>query len=165
MLKLRPSTRARLPRLPASPFRRAVPTTPMDWNGRMCRLLPRPRGFPRYSGGPASMTSLSKPAQASLALRPVGLLNRPKRPSSRGFDPAGCPTKPPVSYQSNRQFPGWNLPPLVKRALGAHCITQEFRPLRYKANGARGRIQKGLTRKRSGGGADTISNGAGAVTR
>jgi len=31
------------------------------------------------------------------------------------------PTKPLVSYQSNRQFSGWNLPPLVIRAFGAHC--------------------------------------------
>src|ERR1700730_4188382 len=62
----------------------------------------------------------------SLALRPVGLLNRPRRPLSRGFDPAGYPTKPLVSYQSNRQFPGWILPPLVIRAIGAHCRSQDL---------------------------------------
>ena len=56
-------------------------------------------GLPRFSGGSASMTSLSGPAQASLALRPAGLLNRPRRPLSRGFDPASYPTKPLVSYQ------------------------------------------------------------------
>ena len=56
-------------------------------------------GLPRFSGGSASMTSLSRPAQASLALRPAGLLNRPKRPLSRGFNPAGRPAKPLVSYQ------------------------------------------------------------------
>jgi hypothetical protein len=39
---------------------------------------------------------------------------------SRGFDPARHPAKPLVNYQSNRQFSGWNLPPLVKRAIGAH---------------------------------------------
>ena len=64
------------------------------------RLLPRPRGLPRYSGGSASATSLSRPAQASLTLRPAGSLNRPKRPLSRGFGPASCPTKPLVSYQA-----------------------------------------------------------------
>ena len=117
-----PSCQTGLPRLPASPFRRAVPTTPADRDGCACRLLPHPCGLPRYAGGSASASSLSRPAQASLALRPVGLLNRPRRPSSRGFDPAGYPTKPLVSYQSNRQFPGWNLPPLVTRAFGAHCI-------------------------------------------
>jgi len=42
------------------------------------------------------------------------------RPLSRGFDPDGYPTKPLVSYQINRQFSGWNLPPLVLRAFGAH---------------------------------------------
>jgi hypothetical protein len=85
-------------------------------NGCMCRLLPHPCGLPRFAGGSASASLLSRPAQASLALRPVGLLNRPRRPSSRGFDRAGCPAKPLVSYQGNRQFPGWNPPPRVKRA-------------------------------------------------
>src|SRR3954447_22428659 len=50
-----------------------------------CRLLPRLRGLPRNSGGSASATSLARPAQASLTLRPVGLLDRPRRPLSRGF--------------------------------------------------------------------------------
>ncbi len=109
------------PPLPASPFRRAVPTIPADRDGCACRWLPRSHGLPRFAGGSASAPLLSRPAQASLTLRPVGLLNRPRRPLSRGFDPAGHPTKPLVSYQSNRQLSGWNLPPLVKRALGAHC--------------------------------------------
>jgi len=30
------------------------------------------------------------------------LLNRPKRPSSRGFGPTGYPAKPLVSYQTYR---------------------------------------------------------------
>jgi hypothetical protein len=42
------------------------------------------------------------------------------RPLSRGSSPSGCPSKPLVSYQINRQFPGWILPPLVIRAFGAH---------------------------------------------
>jgi len=56
-------------------------------------------GLPRFSGGSASITSLSGPAQASHALRPAALLNRPRRPLSRGFSPVGYPTKPLVSYQ------------------------------------------------------------------
>ncbi len=70
-----PSPKMGLPRLPASPFRRAVPTTPADRDGCMCRLLPRSRGLPRYVGGSASAPLLSRPAQASLTLRPAGLLN------------------------------------------------------------------------------------------
>src|SRR4051795_11728180 len=62
----------------------------------------------------------TRPPQASRALRPAGLLNRPRRPLSRGFDQAGCPARPLVSYQINRQLSGWNLPPLVIRAVGAH---------------------------------------------
>ncbi len=46
----------------------------------------------------------------------------PRRSLSRGFGWAGCPTRPLVSYQSYRQLSGWNLPPLVIRAVGAHCI-------------------------------------------
>ena len=89
-------------------------------NGCACRLLPRPRGLPRFTGGSASATSLSRPAQASLTLRPARLLNRPRRPLSRGSDPDDCSSKPLVSYQINRQLSGWNLPPLVIRAVGAH---------------------------------------------
>ena len=44
--------------------------------------------------------AMSKAAQASLALRPAGLLDRPRRPWSRGFDPLGYPSKPLVSYRS-----------------------------------------------------------------
>jgi hypothetical protein len=89
-------------------------------NGCTCRLLPHPCSLPRNSGGSASASSLSRPAQASHSLRPAGLLNRPRRPLSRGFDPTGYPAKPLVSYQTYRQLSGWNLPPLVLRAFGAH---------------------------------------------
>src|SRR6202035_1792565 len=52
-----PSPVTGLPRLPEPPFQRAVPTTPADRAGA-CRLLPR------------SALSLSRPAPASLTLRP-----------------------------------------------------------------------------------------------
>jgi hypothetical protein len=72
-----------------------------------CRSLACLRGLPRNSGGSASASSLSRPAQASLTLRPTGLLNRPWRPLSRGFDPASYPAKSLVSYQTYRQLSGW----------------------------------------------------------
>src|SRR4051794_26020420 len=112
----------------------AMPTTPTDQDGCARRLLPRLHGLPRNSGGSASATSLSRPAQASLALRPVGLLNRPRRPLSRGFGPVGCPSEPLVSYQRNRHLAGWNLPPLVNRAVWAHRVFRvDGRSLRPKA--------------------------------
>jgi hypothetical protein len=89
-------------------------------SGCACRLLPRSYSLPQMAGGSASALSLSRPAQASLTLRPAGLLNRLKRPLSRGSSPAGYPAEPLVSYQINRQLSGWNLPPLVIRAFGAH---------------------------------------------
>src|SRR5713226_8977476 len=57
-----------LPQLPRPPFLHAVLSTPADRTGA-CRFLPCPRGLPRLTGGSASTTSLSRPAQASLALR------------------------------------------------------------------------------------------------
>src|SRR5262249_58692946 len=47
-----------------------------------CRLLPRSRGLPQMAGGSASALSLSRPAQASLALRPAGSLSCPRQPLS-----------------------------------------------------------------------------------
>ena len=82
-------------------------------SGCACRLLPRSCSLPQMAGGSASALSLSRPAQASLTLRPARSLSRPRRPLSRGSSPAGYPTKPLVSHRINRQFSGWNLPPLV----------------------------------------------------
>ena len=90
-------------------------------SGCSCRLLPRSCSLPQMAGGSASALSLSRPAQASLVLRPAGSLSRPRRPLSRGFSPAGYPTKPLVSYRTYRQLSVWNPPPLVIRAFGAHC--------------------------------------------
>ena len=105
--------------------RTTFPTCRAHYPGRSsgcaCRLLPRSRGLPQMAGGSASALSLSRPAQASLTLRPIGLLSRPRRPLSRGSSPSGCPAEPLVSYQINRQLSGWNLPPQVIRAFGAHC--------------------------------------------
>ena len=47
---------------------------------------------------------------ALLALRPAGSLSRPRRPLSRGSEPAGRPANPLVSYQINRQVSGWKSP-------------------------------------------------------
>jgi hypothetical protein len=76
--------------------------------------------LPQMAGGSASALALSRPARASLTLRPVGSLNRPRRPLSRGSSPASYPAEPLVSYRTDRQLSGWNLPPLVIRAFGAH---------------------------------------------
>jgi hypothetical protein len=43
-------------------------------------------------------------------------------------NPAGHPAEPLVTYQINRQLSGWNLPPLVMRAFGAHCQVRTYAP-------------------------------------
>src|SRR5206468_9584768 len=92
------------------------------------RLLPHLCGLPRIAGGSASASSLSRPAQALPTLRPAGLLDRPRRPLSRGFSVTSYPATLLVSYQTYRQLSGWILPPLVIHALrgtrryaGRHC--------------------------------------------
>ena len=104
--------------LPRYPDR--LPDVPCPLSRRIRRvllsILPRPCSLPRIPGGSASASSLSRPAQASLALRPACSLNRPRRPLSRGFNTASCPTMLLVSYQTYRLLSGWILPPLVIRA-------------------------------------------------
>lgn len=120
MLRPLPSPATGLPRYPnhyacvPCPLPRRIET------GASVDCFPVPRGLPQTLGGAASALSFSRPAQASLALRPTCLLNRPRRPLSRGFDGAGRPATPPVSYQRNRQLAGWNPPPQVFRAFEAH---------------------------------------------
>ena len=56
-----------------------------------------------FAGLPAGRLprhTFSRPARASLALRPARSLNRPRRPLSRGSDTAGYPAAPLASYQS-----------------------------------------------------------------
>ena len=90
-------------------------------SGCACRLLPRSCSLPQMAGGSASALSLSRPAQASLALQPIGSLSRPRRPLSRGSSPASYPARPLVSFRINRQLSGWIPTPLMIRAFGAHC--------------------------------------------
>src|SRR5450759_4893761 len=148
MLEVRPPPAPGLPQLPRSPFLHAVLNTPADRTGA-CRFLPCPHGLPRLTGGSASTTSLlrnrgvsgfvfsaeflavldcfsrrrlSRPAQASLALRPARLLARPKADfcSEAPALPVTRPSRS-VATMSHRQLHGWILLPLVICAVGAHC--------------------------------------------
>ena len=116
-----PSCQTGLPRLPASPFRRAVPTTPADRTGARVDCFPVRAAFPvlqagrhphLYFRGLLRLHSRYGPSDCSTAQG--GLCHEASSQS-------GYPSKPLVSYQSNRQFSGWYLPPLVIRAFGAHC--------------------------------------------
>src|SRR6266568_236368 len=120
MSEVRPPPAPDLPQLPRSPSLHAVLTTPVDRTGA-CRFLPCPRGLPRLTGGSASTTSLSRPARASLALRPA----RSQPAQGRTFVPRLRPSRLPgpsrsVATTSYRQLHGWILLPLVICAVGAH---------------------------------------------
>src|ERR1700686_2533116 len=120
-LEAQPPPSPDLPQLPRPLSLHAVLNTPADRTGA-CRFLPCPRGLPRLTGGSASTTSLSGPAQASLALRPARLLARPKA----DFCPEAS-TRPvarlgrPVATTSYRQLHGGFLLPRAICAVGAHC--------------------------------------------
>jgi hypothetical protein len=90
---------------------RIVETALAGWGGRIRTSAWRNRNPLRYR---------LRPAQPSLTLRPVGSLSRRRRPLSRGSGPASYSAEPLVSYRINRQVSGWNLPPPMIRAVGAH---------------------------------------------
>jgi hypothetical protein len=56
---------------------------------------------------------------------------------SRGSDPSGYPTKPLASFRINRQLSGWNLPPLMIRAFGAHCQEQTLKAVSARVTPSR----------------------------
>ena len=116
-----PSCQTDIPQLPGSPFEHAVPITPMDRNGCVCRLLPHPtRAFPESQAG----------RRPSLHFR--GLLRLHSRyglldcSTAQGGLCHEASTQPVTrlnrssATRSYRQLPGWILPPLVNRAVGAH---------------------------------------------
>jgi len=120
-----PSQTTGLPRLPEPPSRRAVPL---------------PRRIKRVHVSIASPLLQPSPNGRRVGIR-IGafeacsglthvtahrIARRPRRPLSRGFSPSGHPAEPLVSYQINRQFSGWILPPQVIRAFGAHCQQRTY---------------------------------------
>src|SRR3954451_17626530 len=90
------------------------------------RVRPGPKRWPWSGRAPSRPNPLDikGPIQGLLGLHShYGLSDcsvAQRRPLSRGFSPAGSPAEPLVSYQRNRQLTGWNLPPLVNRAVWAH---------------------------------------------
>jgi hypothetical protein len=105
-----------------------VPTTPADRAGARVDCFPAHAAFPKWQEGRhphchfrglLRLHSRYGPPDRSAALR---------RPLSRGSSPCGRPPEPLVGYQINRQLSGWNLPPLMIRAFGAHCQFRTHAP-------------------------------------
>ena len=117
-----PSPLTGLPRLPEPPFRRAVPTTPADRAGARVDCFPAHTAFPKWQEGRHPHCHFRGLLRLHTCYGPPD--SRPRRPLSRGSSPSGHPAEPLVSYQINRQLSGWNLPPLMIRAFGAHGAKQ-----------------------------------------
>ena len=105
-------------------------------NRCMRRSLPGCCGLPRFSGGSASATSLSRPAQAYCALRPNGLLARLTRTLSRGFSSTRYRTTLLASFDVDRH--------LHRRGLSPRRV---FAPVRRTEKSGLGR-QRALLRRR-----------------
>jgi hypothetical protein len=112
-----PSPRTGLPRLRVTCLDVLCPLPRWTGPGAFVGCFPKPCCLLHPLAGSASMTSLSRPAQALHTLRPVDSLDRPRRPLSRGFDRDGYPSEPPASYRVNRPLPGWDLHPRGDRAV------------------------------------------------
>ena len=116
-----PSCQAGLPQLPGSPFQHAVPNTPMDQNGCVYRLLPHPtRAFPVSQAG--RRPSLHFRGLLRLHSR-YGLLDCSTAHGGLCHEASVQPVtrlNRSSATRSYRQLPGWILPPLVNRAVGAH---------------------------------------------
>jgi hypothetical protein len=142
--------RSGLPRCVVLPYQRAVPTTPADPNGCTCPVsFPVRCSLPRYTGGSASASLLSRPAQASLTLRPADSFSRPRRPLSQGLSPPITRISCLSATRPNRLLSRWSLPPLATRPCGAHCAKSPCGPLETgTASGrfcARGRPARSIT--------------------
>jgi hypothetical protein len=116
-----PSPATGLPQLPGSPFRHAVPTTPMDQNGCICRLPPRPTwAFPVIQAG--RRPSLHFRGLLRLHSR-YGLPDCSTAHGGLCHEASARPVTRPSRSSATRvyqQLPGWILPPPVNRAVGAH---------------------------------------------
>ena len=95
-----PSPATGLPRLPVITFLACRAHYPRRTaNGCIRRLLPRStRPSPNLRRVGVHIFTFEA-CSGFTRVRPARSLNRPRRPLSQGFGPAGCPTRPPVSYQ------------------------------------------------------------------
>ena len=117
-----PSPATGLPRLPASPFQRAVPITPADRTGACVDYFAVHTAFPAFRPGRHPHYGFRG------LLRLHSRYGPPDRSTAQGglcrkasAWPVALPSRLPAT-RSNRQLSGWNPPPLVFRAVGAHCI-------------------------------------------
>jgi len=121
--ELRPlrSHRTGLHRLPEPPSRRAAPTTSADRAGTRVDCFPAHAAFPKWQEGRHPHCHFRGLLKLHSRYRPPDRSAAHGDPCHEAPAPSGYPAEPLVSYQINRQFSGWLLPPQVIRAFRAHC--------------------------------------------
>jgi hypothetical protein len=124
-----PSPTTGLPRLLEPPFRRAVPTTPADRAGARVDCFPRPLE-PSPSGRWVGIRIVTFEACSGFThVTARRIAQPPKVTFVTRLQPSRLPAKPLVSFRTYRQFSGWNPPPQVFRAFGAHCQERSCEPM------------------------------------
>ena len=125
-VEAQPPPAAGIPRLPGPPFRRAVPNYPGGSRQVLVSVASLSlAAFPVSQPGRHPQLHFRGLLRLHSRYGPLDRSTAQRRPLSRGSGPASRPAKPLVSYQINRQLSGWNLPPLVIRAFGAHRTDME----------------------------------------
>src|SRR5262249_7259013 len=138
-----PSLTTGLPRLLASSFRRAVPTTPADRAGAHVDCFPAHTAFPKWQEGRHPHCHFRGLLRLHTRYGPPDRSAALKRPLPRASNPSISPHEPLVSYRINRQLSGWNPPPLMMRAFGAHCHIRTFAPTMFsRCSGSDTRINE-----------------------
>src|SRR5262245_232679 len=107
------------PRLHAA--HRAVPTTPADQASARVDCFPAHAAFPKWQEGRHPHCHFRGLLRLYSRYGPSNRSAAQRRPLSRGFDPASYPAESLVSFWTNRQLSRCNPPPLMIRAVRAHC--------------------------------------------
>src|SRR5215831_15615698 len=101
---------------------RAVATTPVGLLGACIVRYPSNTGLPRYTGGSAPTSLVSRPAQRSLTLRPADSQSRPRRPTEPKALTASLPPLPLWLLPARTIAAGRDCLPLKKHDFTAHCV-------------------------------------------
>ena len=100
------------------------------WRAPAPGFFPNHSGLPVHNGRSASTVFVSRPARASLVLRPADLLTHLLWAWLRGFDEIRYQTPSLVSYPGIPRTPGLGLSPTGdSRRKGARCVAKILKPV------------------------------------
>jgi hypothetical protein len=102
------------------------PTTPADRVGARVDCFPTRAAFPKWPEVGIRIVTFEA-CSGFTRVTAHRIAQPPKAAFVTRLQPGRLPGQTAlVSYQTNRQLSGWNLPPQVIRAFGAHSQTRHF---------------------------------------